>query len=79
MCRLSWFVDNIIFSSTVNSNAIDDNDDIAFMGQWNYITDSAGNSMHISNTAGDRAQTTFVGKCLLPFFTCHQRLILSLI
>jgi hypothetical protein len=77
LCHRSWLADDIIFSSTANSKTIDDDDSIAFMGRWSYATDSAGNSMHISNTAGDRALTTFVGKCL-PL-VCHQRLILSLI
>lgn len=36
--------------------------DIEFMGLWSYVTDSTGNSMHISNFAGDRAETTFLGK-----------------
>ncbi|OAX41128.1 hypothetical protein K503DRAFT_798227 [Rhizopogon vinicolor AM-OR11-026] len=52
-----------VVNSTANSKTIDD-DSIAFMGQWSYATDSAGNSMHISNTAGDHALTTFVGSAI---------------
>lgn len=53
-----------IISSMANSTTIDDDNDIAFVGRWNYVTDSTGNSMHMSNTAGDHAQTTFIGSAL---------------
>ncbi|KAG1751442.1 uncharacterized protein EDB91DRAFT_1243705 [Suillus paluster] len=49
-----------VVNSTANSTTIDDDNDIAFVGRWSYVTDSTGSSMHMSNTAGDRAQTTFL-------------------
>ncbi|KIK46774.1 hypothetical protein CY34DRAFT_369804 [Suillus luteus UH-Slu-Lm8-n1] len=56
-----------IINSTANSTTIDDDKDIAFVGRWSYITDSTGNSMHVSNTAGDHAQTTFIGSALTVY------------
>lgn len=56
-----------IINSTANSTIIDDDNDIAFVGRWSYITDSTGNSMHMSNTAGDHAQTTFIGSALTVY------------
>ncbi|KAG2342846.1 hypothetical protein BDR05DRAFT_963644 [Suillus weaverae] len=56
-----------IVNSTANSTTIDDDTDIAFVGRWNYVTDSTGNSMHMSNTAGDHAQTTFIGSALTVY------------
>lgn len=56
-----------IVNSTANSTTIDDDKDIAFVGRWTYITDSTGNSMHVSNTAGDHAQTTFIGSALTVY------------
>ncbi|KAI6040207.1 hypothetical protein EDC04DRAFT_1522477 [Pisolithus marmoratus] len=41
--------------------------DIAFMGRWSYVTDGAGSPMHVSTTAGDRAQTTFVGSAVTVY------------
>ncbi|KAF9227156.1 hypothetical protein BS17DRAFT_775055 [Gyrodon lividus] len=52
-----------IVNTTAASQIIDDSD-IAFMGQWSYIADSTGTSMHVSNSAGDRAQTTFLGSAI---------------
>lgn len=56
-----------IVNSTANSTTIDDDNDITFVGRWSYVTDSSGNSMHISNTAGDHAQTTFIGSALTVY------------
>ncbi|KAG1890148.1 hypothetical protein F4604DRAFT_650485 [Suillus subluteus] len=56
-----------IINSTTNSTTIDDDNDIAFVGRWSYVTDSTGNSMHMSNTAGDHAQTTFIGSALTVY------------
>ncbi|KAG0700833.1 hypothetical protein DFH29DRAFT_929911 [Suillus ampliporus] len=56
-----------VVNSTANSTIIDDDNDIAFVGRWSYVTDSTGSSMHMSNTAGDRAQTTFVGSALTVY------------
>lgn len=50
-----------LISTTTTSQTIADSD-IAFMGLWSYVADSTGNSMHISNSAGDHAETTFSGK-----------------
>jgi hypothetical protein len=50
-----------LISTTAISQTIADSD-IAFMGLWGYVTDSTGNSMHVSNSAGDCAETTFLGK-----------------
>ncbi|KAF8840701.1 hypothetical protein BDN67DRAFT_968142 [Paxillus ammoniavirescens] len=52
-----------IVNTTAASQTIDDSD-IAFMGQWSYIADSTGNSMHASNSAGDRAQAMFFGSAI---------------
>ncbi|KAH7923144.1 hypothetical protein BV22DRAFT_1036682 [Leucogyrophana mollusca] len=51
-------------NSTANSQTINDADDIAFLGQWSYVTDDTGNAMHLSTTAGDRAHTTFLGSAI---------------
>lgn len=56
-----------ITNSTANSSTIDDDNDIAFVGRWSYVTDSTGNSMHMSSTAGDHAQTTFIGSALTVY------------
>ncbi|KAG1900570.1 uncharacterized protein F5891DRAFT_298567 [Suillus fuscotomentosus] len=56
-----------IVNSTANSTTIDDDNDVTFVGRWSYVTDSSGNSMHISNTAGDHAQTTFIGSALTVY------------
>lgn len=48
-------------SSTATSQTIADID-IAYKGLWNYEPDSTGNSMHVSNSAGDRAEAAFQGK-----------------
>ncbi|KAG2154362.1 uncharacterized protein EDB93DRAFT_1320066 [Suillus bovinus] len=56
-----------ILNSTSNSTIIDDDNDITFVGRWSYVTDSTGNSMHMSNTAGDHAQTTFIGSALTVY------------
>lgn len=56
-----------IVNSTANSTTIDDDNDIAFVGRWTYVTDSTGNFMHLSNTAGDHAQTTFIGSALTVY------------
>lgn len=50
-----------LISTTATSQTIADSD-IAFMGLWSYVADSTGNSMHVSNSAGDSAETTFLGK-----------------
>lgn len=50
-----------LISTTATSQALADSD-IAFMGMWSYVADSTGNAMHMSNSAGDRAETTFLGK-----------------
>lgn len=50
-----------LISTTATSQTIADSD-IAFMGSWSYVADSTGNSMHASNSVGDRAETTFSGK-----------------
>ncbi|KAF8557683.1 hypothetical protein OG21DRAFT_1505182 [Imleria badia] len=52
-----------LISTTTTSQTIADAD-IAFMGLWSYVADSAGNSMHISNSAGDRAETTLSGSAI---------------
>ncbi|KAF9241837.1 hypothetical protein BU15DRAFT_73177 [Melanogaster broomeanus] len=39
-------INNTAISETINDS------DIAFMGQWSYVADSTGNSMHVSNSAG---------------------------
>lgn len=56
-----------IVNSTANATTLNDDNDIAFVGRWTYVTDSTGNSMHMSNTAGDRAQTTFIGSALTVY------------
>lgn len=48
-------------STTATSQVVPDSD-IAFTGMWSYVADSTGNSMHVSNSAGDRAEITFLGK-----------------
>ncbi|KIJ68089.1 hypothetical protein HYDPIDRAFT_25534 [Hydnomerulius pinastri MD-312] len=39
-------------NTTATTQTINDSDDIAFMGQWSYIADSTGSSMHVSGSAG---------------------------
>ncbi|KAG6335696.1 hypothetical protein ID866_3402 [Astraeus odoratus] len=50
--------------STNATPYIIDDSDIAFMGQWNYVTDGTGSPMHVSATAGDRAGTSFTGSAI---------------
>lgn len=50
-----------LISTTAISQTIADSD-IAFKGLWSYVADSTGNSMHMSNSAGDLAETIFLGK-----------------
>lgn len=57
----SWVMTIDLISATATSQAIDDSN-IAFMGLWSYVADSTGTSMHVSNSAGDTAETTFLGK-----------------
>lgn len=52
--------------TTATPYTIDDTD-IAFMGRWNYVTDGAGSSMHVSTTVGDRAQVTFIGSAITVY------------
>ncbi|KAL4078287.1 hypothetical protein V8B97DRAFT_1245781 [Scleroderma yunnanense] len=53
-------------NDTATSYNIDD-PDVAFMGHWSYLTDSAGTQMHVSTTAGDRAETTFAGSAITVY------------
>ncbi|KAG8214104.1 hypothetical protein J3R82DRAFT_10863 [Butyriboletus roseoflavus] len=61
--RITYTSPAAFVNTTATSQAVADSD-IAFMGAWSYVADSTGNSMHMSNSAGDRAETIFQGTAI---------------